>query len=53
MSQVCPCWVPLFVVAMSMVTWGCSSSPISISLSPSFAQAIDQGQTVGITATVM
>jgi len=47
--------VALFVVAMSMVTAGCSSSspPISVSLSPSSAQAIDQGQTVGITATVM
>jgi hypothetical protein len=53
MSQVCPRWVPLFVVAMSTVTGGCSSSPTSVSLSPSSAQAIDQGQTVGITATIM
>ena len=44
----------LFALAMMAVTAGCSSSPpISVSLSPSSAQAIDQGQTVGITATVI
>jgi hypothetical protein len=39
---------------MAAVMDGCSSSspPISVSLSPSSPQAIDQGQTVGITATV-
>jgi hypothetical protein len=40
---------------MAAVMGGCSSSPpppISVSLSPSFPQAIDQSQTVGITATV-
>ncbi len=46
-----------FVVAMAAVMVGCSSSPpppiISVSLSPSSSQTIDQGQTVAITATVM
>ncbi|MGB2622865.1 MAG: VCBS repeat-containing protein [Candidatus Acidiferrum sp.] len=46
--------VALFFVAMAAVAGGCSSSspPISVSLSPSFPQAIDQGQTLAITATV-
>lgn len=46
------CLVALLVAAMGM--GGCSSSapPISVSLSPSSPQAIDQGQTVAITATV-
>jgi hypothetical protein len=46
--------VTLFVVAMAVVTSGCSSSsqPISVVLSPSSPQAIDQGQTVGISATI-
>jgi hypothetical protein len=54
MSQVFPCCVALFVITAAIVTGGCSSSqpPISISLSPSSPQAIDQGQTVAITATV-
>jgi hypothetical protein len=46
----------LFVVTMAAVLSGCSSSsppPISVSLSPSSPKAIDQSQTVGITATVM
>ena len=53
MSRVCPCCVVWFVVAMTTVG-GCSSSspPISVSLSPSSPQAIDQGQTIGVTATV-
>lgn len=54
MSRVCSYGVALFVVAMAAIMGGCSSStpPISVSLSPSSQQAIDQGQTVGITATV-
>ena len=43
------------VLAMVAVMGGCSGSsspPISVSLSPSSSQAIDQGQTVVITATV-
>lgn len=45
--------VALFAVAIVAVAGGCSSSPpISVMLSPSSAKAIDQGQTVGITATV-
>lgn len=45
--------VALFAVAIVAVAGGCSSSPpISVTLSPSSAHAIDQGQTVGITATV-
>jgi hypothetical protein len=44
----------LFLVALALVTSACSSSapPISIALSPSSSQSIDQGQTLGITATV-
>jgi len=44
----------VFVVAVVAFTGGCSNSvpPISVNLSPSPAKAIDQGQTVGITATV-
>lgn len=55
MSRVCSCAVALFVLAMAAVMGGCSSSsspPISVSLSPSPPHAIDQGQTVAITATV-
>jgi len=45
----------LIATAIAAVTAGCSSSsppPVSVSLTPSAAQAIDQSQTVGITATV-
>ena len=54
MIRVCPCWGVLFVGAMAMVAVGCSSSspPISVSLSPSSQQAVDQGQTAALTATV-
>ncbi|MGA3104703.1 MAG: FG-GAP-like repeat-containing protein [Terriglobales bacterium] len=54
MSRVRSCGVALFVVAMAGVISGCGSSspPISVSLSPSSAQAIDQSQTVVVTATV-
>ncbi len=54
MSRVCTCGVGLLILAIAAVTDGCSNSspPISVSLSPSSQQAIDQGQTVGITATV-
>jgi hypothetical protein len=46
--------VVLFVLAMAGVMGGCGSSspPISVSLSPSSPQAIDQSQTVAVTATV-
>jgi hypothetical protein len=52
--RVCPGWTALCVGLMALVVGGCSSSspPISVSLSPSFPQAIDQGQTAKITATV-
>lgn len=54
MSRVCSCSVALFVLAMAALMGSCSSSspPISVSLSPSSPQAIDQSQTLGITATV-
>ena len=54
MSRSCSCGAALFVLAMAAVTGGCGSSspPISVSLSPSSAQAIDQSQTVAVTATV-
>ena len=56
MSRMRPWWVALSaMVTMAMVIGGCSSSPppISVSLSPTSPQAIDQSQTVGIKATVM
>ena len=51
---VCTSGVVLFILTMAAVMGGCSSSPppISVSLSLSSPQAIDQGQTVEITATV-
>lgn len=54
MSRFCTCGIALLALAMAAVLGGCGSSapPISVSLSPSSQQAIDQGQTVGITATV-
>jgi hypothetical protein len=45
----------LFVVAIAAFLGGCGNSstpPISVSLSPSAAQGIDQSQTVGISATL-
>jgi FG-GAP-like repeat/Putative Ig domain len=53
MSRACVCTVALFLVAIAAA--GCSSSgpPISVSLSPSSPQAIDQTQTLAITATVV
>jgi hypothetical protein len=56
MSQMGPFSVSVCVVAMTMIMGGCSGSsrpPISVSLSPSSAQAIDQGNTVGLSAAVM
>ena len=60
MPRVCSRGLTLFLLAIAAVMAGCSSSssspsppPISVSLSPSSPQAIDQGQKVGITATVM
>lgn len=54
MRRVCSCGVTLFVLAMAAVMGGCASSspPISVSLSPSSPQAIDQGQTVAVVAAV-
>jgi hypothetical protein len=55
MSRFLRCWLALLTAAISMIAGGCSSSsspPISVSLSPSSSQAIDEGQTVAITATV-
>jgi hypothetical protein len=55
MRRVCSCGVTLLVLAVAAVIGGCSSSspaPISVSLSPSSPQAIDQSQTVVIAATV-
>jgi hypothetical protein len=48
----------LFLVAIFMATFGCSDSsssapPISVSLSPSSGQRIDQSQSLAITATVL
>jgi len=54
MSQMRRCCATLCPVALALITSACSSSapPISIALSPSSSQSIDQGQTLGITATV-
>jgi hypothetical protein len=54
MSRMRRCCATLFLVALALVTSACSSAapPISIALSPSSSQSIDQGQTLGITATV-
>ena len=53
MRIACSCAVAVFAVALVAVTDGCSSSPpISVKLSPSSTHTIDQGQTVGITATM-
>jgi hypothetical protein len=54
MSRLCSCGVAVFVLAMAAVMSGCGSSspPISVSLSPSSPQAIDQSQTVAVMATV-
>ena len=53
MSRLCSCGVALFVLAMAAVMSGCGSSPppISVSLSPSSPQAIDQSQTVAVMPT--
>lgn len=53
-SRLCSWWVVLIVATMAMFSGGCGSSPppISVSVSPSSQQAIDQTQTVGITAAV-
>jgi hypothetical protein len=56
MSRVFLCTVGLLAAAIIGLSSGCgsgSSSSISVSLLPSSPQAIDQGQTVKITATVM
>src|SRR3984957_7239538 len=54
MSRVRTFGVALIVLASAAVMGGCSNSwpPISVSLSPSAQQAIDQGQAAAITATV-
>jgi hypothetical protein len=53
-SRLCSCGGALLVLAMAAVIGGCGSSspPISVSLSPSSPKAIDQSQTVAVTATV-
>lgn len=52
MSKLCH-YFAFFLVAVLIIMIGCSSSPpISVSLSPSSARAIDQSQTLAITATV-
>jgi VCBS repeat protein/putative Ig domain-containing protein/FG-GAP repeat protein len=54
MTHACPRLAALFVIVMAGVLSACSGSsqPISVGLSPSTPQKIDQGQTVGIKATV-
>src|ERR1051326_802795 len=54
MYRVCSLFLALFVLVIAAVLSGCgsSSAPISVSLSPSSSQAIDQSQTVVSTASV-
>jgi hypothetical protein len=61
MSRTCSCWTISFVAAQAlclcsclcMLAGGCSSSPpISVNLSPSLPQAVDQTQTLVITANL-
>lgn len=55
MSRLCSRSASLFVLAIAAFMGGCSSSsspPISVTLSPSSPQAIDQSQTLAIKATV-
>jgi FG-GAP-like repeat/Putative Ig domain len=55
MTRACSCGIALFALAMAAVIAGCGSSshpPISVTLSPSSPQAIDQSQAVSITATL-
>jgi len=53
-STVCSSAQALFAVVMTVVAGGCMSSPpISVRLSPSSPQTVDQGQTVAVTATVI
>ena len=48
------CATAVFVVATAMLAaCGGGSTPISVSLSPSSPQEIDQGETAAIVATVM
>jgi hypothetical protein len=54
MPRTRPCCATLCLLALALITSACASSapPISVALSPSSSQSIDQGQTLGITATV-
>jgi hypothetical protein len=52
MSRIRACWAAS-LASMAIVLGGCSSpGPISVSLSPTSPQAIDQGLSVAITATL-
>lgn len=56
MPRLFSCCAVSFLIAMTLIAGGCGSStppPISVSLSPSSPQAIDQSQTVAIRAAVM
>jgi len=55
MYRACPGCAVVFVVAMTIAMAGCSTSspPISVSVTPASPQAIDQGQNVLISASVL
>src|SRR5277367_5568623 len=55
MSKACVSVMVWFVLAIAMVSGGCSSSapPISVSLSPVTPTGTDQGQPIKLTATVV
>jgi hypothetical protein len=54
MPPPCRCCGLMFAIAIAMLAGGCSSSPppIVLNLTPSSPQAIDQSQTVAITASL-
>ena len=53
MRQQFPYWLVLLVIVSTVSAGGCGSTPpISLTTSPSSAQAIDQSQTVAVTANI-
>ncbi len=55
MSRMGPCSLAFGALVTIVIMGGCSSPspPISVTVSPSAAQSIDQGSTVALTASVM
>lgn len=53
MSKATSLGVAVYLTAVATIIAACSSAPITLSLSPSLPQGIDEGQTVAISATVV